>query len=95
MKIDEERKFSLTKYSGKIGNKKIVPSDHNLLILEVVIGWDTKENSKPRETIFNFKSKDNFKKFVEVTEDNTFIQECFEDKRKVVENYPQYFILMF
>ena len=41
MKIDEERAFSLTKFSGKKGNKNVKESDHHLLALKVNTKWLT------------------------------------------------------
>ena len=95
MKIDEERKFSLTKYSSKTGIKKVTESDHNLLILEVGLCWDTRENQKPRETIFNFKNKDNFRKYVEATEDNLALRECFGNENESVENLSKKWLKLF
>ena len=84
MKIDEERKFALTKYSTKVGNKKITESDHNLLILQVNVSWDSKEKTNSREIVFNFKNKENFKKYKEATDNNHEIRDCFENDNESV-----------
>ena len=55
MIIDEERAYSLTKYSGRTGVKNIKESDHNTLILELNLNWKTMV-TEPAECIkiFNF-----------------------------------------
>ena len=39
MTIDEDGAYSLTKYSGRTGNKSIKQSDHNTMIMELDIKW--------------------------------------------------------
>ena len=63
MKVDEARKYSLTKYSTKKGVKSVKVSDHNLLILELGIHWNSLNVVDNRQEIFNFKDVDNFHKF--------------------------------
>ena len=95
MKIDEERKFALTKYSTKVGNKKITESDHNLLILQVNVSWDSKEKTNSREIVFNFKNKENFKKYEEATDNNHEIRDCFENDIESVENLSRRWLKIF
>ena len=45
--IDEERKYSLTKYTSKSGSKTCSKeSDHNTLYLEVNQAWNTDTSQK-------------------------------------------------
>ena len=61
MLIDEERKYSLTKYSGRTGNKSIKESDHNTLIIEIDIKWKTKiDDPQERMAIYNSKAVETF-----------------------------------
>ena len=78
MVVDEERNYCLTKYATKSGKRSIKESDHNTLILEIeTIEEETKKSAK-RETIFNFKNKEQFKKFVQITSNHTGLDTCFD-----------------
>ena len=58
MIVDEERAYSLTKYSGRTGNKSVKESDHNTLMMKLNVNWssDIKETAE-RVEIFNFKNQ--------------------------------------
>ena len=81
LKIDEERAYTLTKFSGKTGNKNIKESDHNMLELKINIKWQTTANSEKegRTEIYNYKNTDDFKKFCEATENNDELKSLFAD----------------
>ena len=79
MIIDEERKFVLTKFSTKNGEKSIKLSDHNLLILELDLKWSSLEETDQRQEIFNFKDEENFHKFEMLTESNDDLEKCFDE----------------
>ena len=79
MIIDEERKFVLTKFSTKNGEKSIKMSDHNLLILELDLRWSSMEETDQRQEIFNFKDEENFHKFEMLTESNDDLDKCFDN----------------
>ena len=53
-------------------------SDHNTLVLE--LDWkDNKENRYKRETILDFKNKDNnFQKYIDMTTNNKDLESCFK-----------------
>ena len=78
MKIDEKRLFSLGSFQ-RDGSAKFVESDHNVMFLEVNLSlqWNLKEENH-REEVYNYKNTDDFKKYVEVTEMDTSLIECFE-----------------
>ena len=76
--IDEERKFTLTKFSSKRGQKVIKESDHNVMILEMDLRWSSVDKPQRLE-IFNLKSKDDFKEFQKKTEKNDELVRCFEN----------------
>ena len=80
MEIDENRIFSLTKFSNKIGDKRHKESDHNTLILNIQSNWVTTVNEEnKREEIYNYKNKDDFQKFVKETEYNKELVNRFDD----------------
>ena len=57
MEIDENRAYTLTKYSNKVGEKKLKKRDHNVMIIEIKTNWTTlaSEENK-REEIYNYKN---------------------------------------
>ena len=80
MEINENRIFSLTKFSNKIGDKRHKESDHNTLILNIQSNWVTTVNEEnKREEIYNYKNKDDFQKFVKETEYNKELVNRFDD----------------
>ena len=84
--IDEERAYSLTKYSGRTGNKSIKESDHNTLIMELDINWcSSTKDPVERIELFNFKNPEHFKKFVELTEKNEILKTLFTNDEENIE----------
>ena len=79
MKVDEERKYALTKFSTKNGVKSLKVSDHNLLILELSIKWNSLNNMNERQEMFNFQDVENFQKFEMLTESDDELGTCFDD----------------
>ena len=79
--IDEERKYSLTKYTSKSGSKTCSKeSDHNTLYLEVNQAWNTDTSQKDaRKEILNYKNEENFHKFVESTNNCEDLKRFFEN----------------
>ena len=81
MKIDEERKHSLTKYSTTKGRQSIKESDHNPLILEINVNWNSHFNDRSvRVETFNFADAEAFDRYKNLTETNQELLECFEDE---------------
>ena len=65
MIIDEEKKYALTKYFGRTGNKNIKESDHNTMILELDINWKSKVfEPKERIEIYNFKQPEHSRTYI-------------------------------
>ena len=88
LQIDQERKYCLTKFTNKVGNK-VCPkeSDHNTLILKINQGWDTSINRKEeRQVILNYKKKEDFETFVKLTNDSEELRNCFNDDKEDLEN---------
>ena len=86
MEINENRIFSLTKFSNKIGDKRHKESDHNTLILNIQSNWVTTVNEEnKREEIYNYKNKDDFQKFVKETENKKELVNCFDDTEEELE----------
>ena len=79
MKVDEERKYALTKFSTKNGVKSLKVSDHNLLILELSIKWNSLNNMNERQEMFNFQDVENFQKFEMLTDSDDELGKCFDD----------------
>lgn len=77
MTVDEERIHTLTKYSTKAGNKKIVYSDHNMLICETKVKWNPVKR-KERTEIFNFNSIDGQQKYKKLLNKDTTLTDCFK-----------------
>ena len=81
MIIDEDRSYSLTKYSGRTGNKVIKESDHNTLILELNINWKkVVDDPVERIEIFNYNHEENFKKYVNLSNENEVLKSLFNDE---------------
>jgi hypothetical protein len=80
MIVDEDRKYTLTKYATVRGQKEIKKSDHNLLMLVLEISWSSlHQQQNQRKEIFNFRNSDDFDKYKIETEDNQELLKCFED----------------
>ena len=79
MIVDEERKYSLTKFCTKKGEKSVKVSDHNLLALELNIKWNSNDEAGPREEIFDYKNEESFQKFEMLTESNADLKQSFDN----------------
>ena len=79
MAVDEARRFALTKFSTKTGRKSVKPSDHNTLILELDIRWNSNEKEEKRQEIYNFKNEEQFQRFEMLTESDKDLKNCFKD----------------
>ena len=68
MKIDEERKHCLTKFSTTKGRKSTKESDHNLLYLKISVSWNSVFNERStRVESFNFSDEEAFAQYQEIT----------------------------
>ena len=86
MEIDENRSFTLTKYSTKVGEKKVKESDHNTMIMKIKSNWVTLVNDdNKREEIYNYKNEDDSKKFKDITENNQELMTCFDDPNEDID----------
>ena len=81
MKVDEEEKFTLTKYSNKAGSKTDVKkSDHRSLFLFLNVSWKPNIHRKDKRTeIFDYKNKENFEAFICMTNDSEELRNCFKN----------------
>ena len=79
MAVDEARRFALTKFSTKTGRKSVKPSDHNTLILELDIRWNSNEKEEKRQEVYNFKNEEQFQRFEMLTESDKDLKDCFKD----------------
>ena len=87
LQIDQERKYCLTKFTNKMGNKVCLKeSDHNTLILEISQGWNTSKNkNEARKEVLNYKNKEEFKMFIDLTNDSKQLKTCFDDENEELE----------
>ena len=79
MKIDEERKMTLTKYGKEKEEKVVVKSDHNVLMLDIVLKWCLKVPTERKE-LFNLKNKVSRESFQIETERTTKLSKSFHKK---------------
>ena len=81
MDIDEQKIDTLTKYTTRNGKViKAVPSDHNMLRLEIGVDWANKVADKiDRVELYDYANKDAFKNYVEATQTNDELDECFRN----------------
>ena len=70
MVVDEEQKYVLKKYSKVRGQTKITKSDHNIMLLDINVPWNSKVIEK-RQEFFNIRNKDCQQKFFEFTSHTT------------------------
>ena len=90
MYIDDERIYVLTKFAGKMGNKKKVTSDHNVLFCKFSILFEALPN-KIRKEFFNFKSQEGKKAFLFATSNSEKLSKCFAQNRTFAHNANSFF----
>ena len=79
MIIDEERKYVLTKYTKKKCNSFITESDHNPLIIDIDVFWNSK--IKPDRTeIFNLRNAECQDSFFRHTNNSDILTKCLINK---------------
>ena len=83
VRIDEERKYVLTKYTKTKKGTKVKESDHHTIITNIKSTWNKNINEKIIE-IYNFKDKDGLKKFREMTSKENFLSEVFNNDSQTV-----------
>ena len=88
LQVDEERKYSLTKFTNKRGTRLCSQeSDDNTLILEVNQEWKSTLNEvEIRHEILNYKNKEEFETFIKLTDDSEELRTCFDDDNEDMEN---------
>ena len=75
--VDEDRVHVMTKFSTKAGVKRIVESDHNMLICKTKVKWCTKKK-KVRKEIFNYNSEEGRRKFKKILDNSNTLMKCFK-----------------
>ena len=89
MTVDEERIYTLTKYTGKKSVKKTL-SDHNVMIANFTLKFD-RQPRKTRNEFFNFKNKENQQTFLEETSSSLKLSSCFSEQRSFEHNSAIFF----
>ena len=79
MVVDTERNFVLTKFTKKKEKCYITESDHNPMILDINIPWNSKI-IEDRVEIFNLRNKECQKEFFKNTNSGNTLQKCFLNK---------------
>ena len=79
--IDEERRHVLVRHAKTKNGVKVKESDHNSLINQIKVDWNKKINTKPVE-IYNLKDPVGLKKFRDMTTQDIFLSEVFNDESK-------------
>ena len=80
MVIDEDRIYTLARYTNKNSGKKIIKSDHNILYGTFSIIFDRKPR-KIRNEHFLFKCQESKKRFLDETNSTKLLSSSFQDKR--------------
>ena len=75
--IDEDRDFCLSNFAQWKMNKRVVETDHNLMIADFDISVPVRKPD--RVELFNLRNKNCQKLFTKETEENTTLLECFEN----------------
>ena len=79
MMVDDERNFVMTKYTKKREKSFTTESDHNTMVLDVNIPWDSKKREE-RIEIFNLRNRDCQKEFFKNTNSGNMLTKCFLNK---------------
>ena len=82
MQIDEERNYVLTKYTSRLGVKKIVESDHNPMWCTFNIPW-LKTVKSDRKTAFKLKDVESQKAFKQYNENNDKLVSCITESSNI------------
>ena len=81
MTIDEDRKFSLSRYRKVKGNMIKTDSDHHTEILELNISYIKKKSE--RMEVFNFKNKKCQDIFFNICEKSSNLSNCFKSDKSI------------
>ena len=61
-------------------------SDHNVMKMNIITNWRTSvEDKAERIEIYNYKNKEDFRIFINETEDNAELRDCFKDENEDLE----------
>ena len=78
MIIDEERKFCLSNFAQFKKNKRVIETDHNLMLGDFDISVPKRKSE--RVEMFNMRNKKCQEIFSQETEENPELTECFENQ---------------
>ena len=81
--IDEDKNHVLTRYTKTKNGTKIKESDHNFIITHIQAKWDKRKNIKNIE-IYNLKDPTGIRNFKEMTSQEGFLSEVFDDQNKCI-----------
>ena len=77
MQIDEQKNHVLTRYKKRKKGKKLVKSDHNVILTKFKLMWQKNENQE-RIEMYNLKNKKCQKQFTEESNNSTVLSNIFE-----------------
>ena len=76
--IDKERKFCLSNFAQFKKNKRVIDTDHNLMLGDFDISVPKRKSE--RVEMFNMRNKKCQEIFSQETEENPELTECFENQ---------------
>ena len=91
MQIDEDRKFTLTKYATTKGAIKMVKSDHNPMICKFNIQYVRKPKKLKQWELFNLKNDECQTNFFYTTNSSLELQNCFTNNGNIEEESRRFF----
>ena len=92
MKVDENKQFSLVNIAQMKKNKRLIETDNNAFILDVLLNKNIKKPK--REEILNLKNKVCQEAFREETEKNKELLECFQSKFSLEKQFKKWKSIM-
>ena len=78
MTIDDSRSYVLSRYLKTKNGRKIITSDHNVLMGKFSVKFERKPR-QIRKEFFNFKCQESKQKFQEETSNSNKLSSCFDD----------------
>ena len=79
--IDEDRTFSLTKYTSTKVTQKIVKSNHNIMFAIFNIQYQNLNGKKPRQEVFILKNRECQEIFAEESANNLKFRKCVKSDK--------------
>ena len=92
--VDEERHHVLSRHTKTKNGVKTKESDHNSIITKINVKWNKTTNIHRLE-MYNFKDSEALMKFKQMTSNNNFLSEVFDDDTKDISIKTKQFLKRF